>query len=270
MQKTRLASIIDGIWMCVILFLISMLIFRFYVQNLLMCSLLSIAFSIVVFLVFYRINKKRVIKRTLSQNEQKHARDCIFQLTLTDEKDQLLFIKKLIKNDFTTINIKKDYILAENSDKKELFFVNYIIPEIKRENIIRLFYNAKKEKVHKITIYHGNYNAEIKETIKMLNSIKFTLLTDDDLYDLMKQKNTFPTIIISEPKQKHPTIKEILRQVFMREKAKGYFITGAILLLASFFLPYNLYYTAFSFVCMVFAFLCLFLRRNNTLNITTH
>lgn len=250
MTKTTIFSKISNIvFLFLSIFCLFFLWSNFYIKNFsisLICSVIVIiTASIIYFTINYHLNKSRSQKNNKIKNIEH------FQTQLLYSSDEN------ISNLITTVynldvkNVIKNHIITKTSDYYFCF-----TRDITEFDIIEFIKNRETDD---ITIFAIN-NLKSYQTIE---NVKIKVITISEFFNQKNDKNIdLKSNIIVEKKAKI-RFKDIIRVVLCKERSKGYFGFGLLLIFSSLFTPYNIYYQV---VATLLIILSIFSRFNHYFN----
>ena len=237
MRRTKLALIIDNLFLTISLFAISFVWIRRITKNAFLSLIISISVSLIAFLLFLYFSTKRHSKQNSLFANKKFNDDCLKFLVYCDSKTYINFIEQLLSA--THIN---SYVF-----KTELFCV-YI--NLKHESTDKDF-----QKIINITNQIENKNLKIylitKSTSKSFDELianstfAFTPLPISILEKVMETKNFYP---INKENNQSTNKKKLISKYknrisnLSRKEFKNLFFTGISLLFISLITPYSFLY----------------------------
>ena len=258
MSKFKFINVLDFIFISAGILLIFFVWINFFIRNIFLSFLLSLFLSgVTIFIIIYLKNRK-TNKSNLKFNQQQSLAK--FKLAIQSSSSQKLIsiLKQLIPQN-CPVKIKQGNIYF-TSKEKECVFIPFYSQDLNDTLILNLIKNIN---LSNITIFCSNYSKEAKYISSIFNNKTINLVSLDELYVLTTQKkikvNT-ENIDLTKPKI---SIKEILINSIKKDKAKGYFISGLVLLFTSIIIPYKIYYVIFSSILILLSIICKFKPEKN-------
>lgn len=251
MSKFRFINIVDTFFISLATMLIIFVWLQFFIKNVLISLTLSILISLAIIYVTHRINQK---KHTRYLNTESRNTELLkFKLAIQTLPNTKLIslIKKLIPSKYITKTVNGD-IFAEKDG------CTHILTTILNDKLSeqKLLETIKDKQSDHLTIFCLSFNNEIISICKMFKNKHINLINLEQLYEIFTQNNiSIDTSNIDISKHKI-TLIEILKNIVSRNKSKGYFISGIVLLFTSLIIPYKLYYVVFSSILFILSIIC--------------
>lgn len=253
MSKFKFVNIVDTLFLSVVTFFITFAWIQFFIKNLIL-SLICSAFitGAILFIILWFKSKKTINNQHLSEQSHnlalfKIAIQTMSNLKLTTTLKKLLprtYQPKSCKGDINFIKDGTLYLITCCFDEK--------LTETKLLEIIKL------KNASNIIIICSNLNSDIEVISKAFKNKTIELISLDQLFKIFNQKNiSINTSHIDLSKHK-VTLKQIFKNSLSRNKSKGYFISGLVLLFTSLIIPYKIYYVVFSSILFVLSIICRF------------
>ncbi len=270
MEKLKLSKITDFIFKVVLIFLISFVWLRFYLNSLYVTLLCSIFITAILTYLLQQKNYKQQSIKNLKKEELKKIDEYTIQLLLSTKKEQLAFFSNLISKEKQT-QIKNDCIIFTSNKQKTALIPMFNSREITIDDITLVFKKIKGLNLKKIIVVANSFNANAIDFGDKIENIEFCFLNKVDCYThLFKKYDYYPKITIKVGHKSKVTKKLLLQTAFNRRKTKSYIFSGLILFLASFVIPYNIYYVTFSsllFLMALFSYFNVFFNKPEPKNI---
>lgn len=258
MSKFKFVNILDLVFISVGILLIFFAWINFFIRNIflaLLCSALLSGLTVAI-ITYFKIKKtnKAILQFTHQQALEKFK----FAIQSASSQKLISILKQLIPKN-CPIKIKQGNIFF-TSDEKENVFIPFYSQDLNDNLLLNLIKNIN---VSNITIFCSNYSKEAKYISSIFNNKTITLISLDELYKLTIQKKIkvdTENINLSKPKI---SVKDILKNSIKKDKSKGYFISGLVLLFTSLIIPYKIYYVIFSSILILLSIICKFKPANN-------
>ena len=156
----------------------------------------------------------------------------------------------------------KDCIVAIIDRKKVCFVPTYKPTNCNQNDVVKCIAIAVLHKADKLVVLSNTFDNTSTKYVQQIHSIEIELSDLDTTYSTLLYSQELPQcpITVSEVKLSY---KDILRITFDKQRTKGYFISGLILIVSSLFVPYNIYYVISGSLLMLFALICSIKKRAN-------
>lgn len=253
MSKFRFVNIIDTLFFSVVTFFIIFAWIQFFLKNLFLALFLSAFVSFgLLFIVRWFKNRKHL---TLQQRANNSASFKRFKLAIQIASHTQLvnIIKKILPANCTIKSHFGDVVYEKNNVSHIITFLfDNELTESKLLDII------KTKRFKHIIIICSNINTNSQNVAKVFKNKRIDLLSLEQLFDLCNENGiTIDTSYINIEKSKI-TLKEIFKNSLSRNKSKGYFISGLVLLFTSIIIPFKIYYVVFSTILFILSAVCRF------------
>lgn len=251
MSRFKFINILDTIFISVAIFLIVFAWLQFFIKNLILSLFAS---TIVAIAIIMLIRWVKTRKYNNHQNKLKNASNLIcFKLAIQTMPNTKLcmLIKKLIPSKYIPrINKGDIHYVKDNISHTFTFYYSGQLDEAKLLDLI------KTKPCTNLSIFCTSYSQDIKTIANAFKNKNISLISLEQLYDIFNNKNiSIDTSHIDINKHKI-SIKEILKNSISRNKSKGYFISGLVLLFTSIIIPYKIYYVIFSSILLTLSLIC--------------
>lgn len=248
----KIIQIIDIGFQTFILFLLSFIWCRYYINSLTLSFFASLCLlAIILFIMIKRKNKQKA-KYNITKEDNKKA-NILNNYILFNEKNAVLhYISTLFD-----AQMQNNYILKD----KDLYYINFSNKPFNKDNLIELLQDINFNNFTSIKIISNSFSKDIYHFTKSLENLKIDLI---DLIQLVKTypqidyENLKPQILIKENAKLN--LKDFLYLFIEHKNAKGYFFSAIIILIMSLVVPQKIYYYIFSSILLVLAFFCSFFR----------
>lgn len=247
MSRFKLINILDTIFVCISLFLIVFALIQFFVGNFLLSFALSIVVSFSIIFIYRYAKNKISGKKQLKAKEKQDTEIYYYNFALLNKSKQLNLIKQFIPSSKNPI-IKSSHLECNG----KIILYSPTLKDMDKCSFIELIkdhLNNKKE----IVTFAYNYSNEVKELANNLDK-KIILLDKNNFYLMCKNnKIIFKNKINNNEKIK---IKDIFANFFNKKHSKGFFLSGFVLILTSFIIPFKNYYLFFGIILLIFSIIC--------------
>lgn len=235
---------------CFLIFLILFIWLRYLFNSLWLSLLIAFAVTLFVELISIFIKKKKGDKTNLKIKEKEEAEMMFF--SLSNDTDYMEFFSKLVKSRHSSTLKYKRYIYITHQDNTRVVLYPHLkYQTLNIDDIVSIIGSIKKN-IDRLVIVCNDYNKDILNYTYNYD-FEIVLLDKYQTYqNLYKEYDFYPIITINKKASKQ-TFKDFLSMTFNKNKAKGYLISALALLVASFFVRYNLYYNIFATILLIFA-----------------
>ena len=248
MKKNLITKRIDYLFLYTILFLISFIVFNYFVTSRMVCFLLSFLTAYTIYLAITRIANKRKNHALIIRQDTKNI-DALRKVLISNGTEftfnylKSVFNGKIVDNTIETTT--------------QIFYVNLSKPILNIydfNNICSTLTTCPKQKF----VIAESIDNELSTALSNLKE-KITIITYKELYfEYIKDKFALPNPIYEEKAPTKNTLGRIAKIAFARNKAKGYFVNGILIFAFSFIYPFKNYYLIFSLGLFILALTCLF------------
>ena len=257
MSKFKFINILDLIFITIASFLLVFAWVQFFLRNLIFSLLIS-AIITSSMLITIKLIKSKHLSRL--QNKTRLEADILkFKLTIQTLPSTKFaqLIKKLIPQRLNPHIQKGDIIFTSNNTSTICTYSDEL-------NVSILLKIIKEKLSDSLIIFCPDYSEDVKHISTSFQNKSIKLVKLDELYPIFNQHNIqIDTSNINLHKCKL-TLKEIALNAISRDKSKGYFISGLILLFTSIIIPYRIYYVIFSTILLGLSIICRFRTKPKT------
>lgn len=242
----RLPLISDVIFAFLASFLTAACVFRYILESLPVCLLLSAVVATAISILTYLWLRAARERKFLAAKDEALKETLMLHLTLdTPENNRRLF-SRLLKAEENIVERKSGGLLIGDT----LIFLLFSMQPVSADEIAKI---VKKAHEGPKTVYCNTLSPEAKA---LCDSFHIDYVEGRTLYLRLKEENLLPKKYICGEKRRL-TLGERLNLKLRKSLATPYFLSGAALFLLSFFTPYRLYYLISAGVLL---FLSLFVR----------
>lgn len=239
-------------------FIISYIWLSFYLDDNVFSLILSLSISLTAETITFLISRKQTNKKHLKTTQINDAEKMF--LSLVSDENAIKFFYNLFLTRHKFVYLKKDCLIIENQEKKKILIYPFL--KINNLEIDDIFFIIKSYHADQIIILCNDFAPSCKQ-YKFEKEI--TLLNKYDTYtNIYKEYDFYPEIKKTSQTTPSFSFKTLVKTIFNKSKAKGYIISGFILLISSIYVPYNLYYKIIASILFVFAIICIITPSNNT------
>lgn len=251
MSKFKFVNIIDTIFLSFATFLIIFAWVQFFVKNLLLSLFISAILAIATILTirFFK-NKKYLAKQSEIANSANLIRFKLAIQTLPNTKLATI-IKNLIPAKYFAKSVKGDIVFNKQDNVHAFTF--YYSAQLTDTKLLELI---KTKKCDRLVVFCSSFNQDAKLISSAFKDKKIELVDLEQLYHIFNKHNIHIDTTNIDLNKSKISILDILKNSISRNKSKGYFLSGLILLFTSIIIPYKIYYVIFSSILFLLSLLC--------------
>ena len=251
MSKFKFVNIVDLVFITICTFILMFAWVQFFVKSLFLSLFVSVllTFTLMIVVRVFKSRKYDAQQLILSNNTNLIKFKLAIQTMPTLSLARI--IKQLIPTEYNPKISKNTITFVKNGSTYT--FVLYYSNELNENNILEIL---KTTNCNNIVVFCSSYGKQVKEISTSFNNISVELISLEQLYEIFNKNNiniSTDNIVLNQPKS---TLKQILKRCISREKSKGYFISGLILLISSILVPYKIYYLVFSSILIILSLAC--------------
>ncbi len=254
MNKLKLSTVGDGIFIYLVCFFISYAFIKSKVVSIASATILSSMISaILTFAFIYYLSKKDRLKSNIA-NKNQLLKAFNTHLYLLPDKE----IVKLISNYLIKIGVAFEVKNSNFYFYRKTILQFHFTPDKTTLSTCINFYK-KTPKNYNLVILSCEYDDSVKEFFSDFERIK--LYTSNDLYTALENENLLPTLQL--PKKDKLTLNSLIGVFLQRKNVKKFFLWGVLLMLFSTVTYYKLFYLILgtSFL-LLSAYLKFFIKQN--------
>lgn len=261
MKNISLFIIIDNLFKFILLFTFNLIWCSYFFKPFLLSCLISFFATTLFLFIINLFNKKKKNKKQSSLKEEQRMQDIKNTFMFLSTAEVVDFYYNLAQTKHKCLKFAK-YIKVVSCPMPIILYPFYKATPLLDDDFLQIFKQLKGQKIKKLIIVTNTYNAN-----SVLNfDLGFDVLVLDykqTYYNLLKEYEFYPEIIIKNKNKLKNNFKQILCLSLNKKKTKGYFISALLIFFASFFVSFKIYYLIFSNFLM---FLALFSWFNPTFN----
>ncbi len=252
MKKKLLPIILDTAFVFIATLSACFAVFRFYIDKLWLCALLSSALAALSAAVFRHLSYKKSVKYSLKREDEERKDAVLNSLCLMSETELSEYFCSLLGKMQLPHAAQEDgsIILTESNTAVYFYFT---FSKTYAGRVIEFY--KQTQKACKTLVIGREFSEEVRAlTARFCGRIE--LLDGTGLYLTMKRFELFPPIKeeLKEVKQK----LNLPKTVFNKKRARQYFLYGLTLEFFSFFAFYPIYYVLMGTALILFAIVCYF------------
>ncbi len=252
MSKFKLVNILDTIFVCLAVFLIVFAWVQFFVKQFALSLFISLLLAGCIIFIIHLLKSKKRIKYQLKQKQNEDFIKFKLAIQTLPNPRLISYIKKLIPESYNPKTIKGDLVFVQNNT--EHLFTFYYASQLTESKLLDLI---KTKKTHNLTIFCSSCDKSIVPIAYAFKTIKIGIIDLEQLYEIFANNNILLDTSHIDLTKTKLSFKDILKNSLSRSHAKGYFISGIILLFTSLIIPFKLYYILFSSTLFILTILCL-------------
>ena len=254
MIKSKFASIIDSLFLSFIIFVILNFWLTKFLKKSILAIIISSVTSLIFLCVFLFVSVKNYNKTKITLNENKLLEKCKTALIYSGENFCDEFYKKLLSA------IKISSSVYEN---EKIYFYIKFYSSLDSNDFITANNFFMQNKNNKKLIFLCSEKTEDFTKILKSSPIKYDIFLFEDLFLIMKKKNTYPienNNANKKTKINGEKLKKFLTEILKNIHFKNTFLTGLSLVVLSVFVPFSLYYLTFGSILLIISFISLFMK----------
>ena len=258
MSKFKFINVVDTFFIALAIMLIVFAWLQFFIKNIAISIMLSAVTSLAIMFFIRHVKSKKQIKYI--SNESKNTEILKFKLAIQTLPNNKLvaLIKQLVPTQYETKTLKDGISFVKDGYSHTITF-NFD-GELTESNLLKII---KTNPSNHITICCLQFNNEVKYVCNSFKNKYINLINADQLYELFMRNNIYVDTSNIDLSKHKISVREIFKNAVLRNKSKGYFISGLVLLFTSLIIPYKIYYVVFSTILFALSLICRF-KPNNT------
>ena len=208
-------------------------------------------------LLFLLVRRKKKTDESLTKKQLNHLDEVMNQLAFSDIAFNIKFFAEAFGKTYEIMTYK-DYLTVTHREKTTIVF-----PFMR---LIKLTMADLSDMYASITTVHPNSPLlilTIEGAVKSAEDIavalaerQVTILTKTDIYKMLGELDSYPSIIIEIKKTDRKKIGKIFAEALSPKLSKRYLMIAGFMLLTSFFVPMSIYYIIFASFVAVLAIAC--------------
>lgn len=255
--KSTLAKIIDGFLLISLFYVISLSFLSKVKTSIIIRSLVALFLSIILFVLFLKLNKRLSYNKMVKASEQKNLDNFASLIKfMTPKQTTQLLLGAFKKCCDTTIENK--HIVVKNDGINYTVIHNFIEPEISLGFIFNSIESCKEKS--NIIIMANTFSSNAIRFKQTATNLFFLDIYDSFLF--LKNADCLPTK--SEPTAKHRLgIKKTLKNAFKRTNATKFLKLSLYLVAFSILVPFSSYYKSLAIFFAFIALVCMFAKKES-------
>lgn len=263
MSRFKLINIADTIFISIVTLLIVFAWIQFFVKNILLSLFISTFIAIGIILISRWLKTKKYNTQQAQYDKQNNL--TLFRLAVQSTPTSKLsnIIKKLIPTKYMPHILKGDIVLTKDNTKH--IFTFDFSSQLDESKLLEII---KSKNSDNITIFCSNFNQDTLLTSKAFKNKCIELINLEQLFNIFNSKNISIDTSYIDLNRHKITLREIFKNSISRNKSKGYFISGLVLLFTSLIIPYKIYYVVFSSILLLLSLICRLNKKSTSSNIS--
>ncbi len=265
MIKSKLAVIIDSLFISFIIFILLFFWVHKIIKNAFLSLFCSIFISLLAFFIIFKFLTKKFKLKNITFKEEKFEKECIYKLKYMESQSLINFYETLLNAKNVDKNMyKNDSTIFYISTKARLSEIDF--------NSAYDYYllTSKTQNTDFVLCFIGSSVTNEFTNLLENSPVKFNLFSEHDLYIIMKDKNFYPENInpntTPQKSKKFSTIKSKFSSSITRSHFKELFFSGISLILISIVIPFSSYYLIFGTILLILALVSLFIKNKSPTN----
>lgn len=262
MKNISLYVIVDNLFKFILLFLLNLIWCLYLIDDSTTAIVISILMSVFILLLTNKIGHKRKKNKINNLKRQQHVEDVRYTFLTMSNYELCNFFCNLVKTRHDC-KIENNSIVINTIGPPIILTFNFKYSNLTSDDILTIYKQHKTKKIKRLIILTNNIDSN---TISIINGLKLETMVLDykQTYAMLLEEYSFyPKIIPRKIKAKN-TFKQILAYSLNKKKTKGYLLSAIVILFASLFVRYKLYYTIFSTILITLAIFSYFNPSFNT------
>jgi len=248
-----ISKALDFVLSRAVIFALAFIWCRYYLKSLSTVILASAAITAgasLLLLLFSRPKKRRA---ALSKTERTQQENAINQLMYSTNRQNTEYFYKLLKNEHN-VTLLPECVLSENNGAKALIFARFRFAPALPDDVREIIAECRRYGAAQAVFFGSAFSEKAKDAALKVGSVDIAFMDAAETYAFLKRHGAVPENKVEMRQKGRKPLKAFFKSAFSRTKAKAYLWGAAIMLLCSFFVPYNLYYliSATAFLCFAF------------------
>ena len=234
-MKFSLSTIIDCAFSAFITFLLSLIIFNYFLEKGVAVTL-SITLGLIAGLFSFKILRKKHVSKELKKEEKQELENMLTQFNFSSDAETLDFFTKLFSAKGYLVEKKKGIIYFKNENVA--IFIKFGFLDVTKSDVVKFFNLLRKN--DKGYIIAEAFSLDVSSFISRFDNRLFAI-DGQKIYKYLKQENALPETKYSFFKEPPKGFK-LLKNLLYKDKAKNYLVFGLTFLVMSYFFPFKVYY----------------------------
>lgn len=254
-MKTRtLSKILDNLFLILGVFCLSFLWVRYYEHNVWLIVMFSSIATFVICSLVHLISSYKKRKNKIASDENKKISNLTSHFMFQTKLDTIKDFEKTLST--RSLSYKKIANFLIYNDV--LIYPIFYKIKVDSDSLLSIILELKSKKIvpKTLVICGQTFTADAKNLCDKFTEYNISLFDSKATYQtFFKPINFEINAVSSSPKKKKRKEKfwNLVCVAFNRQRFKGYFMSSIVLLIASYFMRYSLYYLITSSVLILFA-----------------
>lgn len=246
-------KVLNDIFLFVCILCIYFVWIQYFWRNFWQTMLLVIPTTIFTFWIIKVISNKKSDHKEQTLVDEKVV-ESSQQFLLAPKKDVFAFFKQILSQKYGEIKETAKGLEFTFNQERSLFIPVYNTLQLTDRDILPLLQN----KDYRIITACKSYSDEASDLANVFSN-RIELWDESKVYNkLLKPTESYPQLVQIEQKKLKRDYRKI---IFARQKAKPYFLSGIVILSASFFVRFNIYYVIMSSLLFFTSMYCLLYKK---------
>lgn len=261
MKITRLSKIFDFIFGTTFIFLTCFIWTRLFLHNTALILIFSFVLTFCICGLYYFINKKKLEKKNLTDNELKQANNISNYFLLCTKQEILKIFSNMLLPKYQSKQ-KSDYLIINDIAIRPLYYSTTITDK----EVLESYAKIKNTPIKKIVICCQNASASAEKIANIITEKEVIILNEFNSYKNLYKPLNFQAPKVEIKKKKRKKINDYFAVAFNKKRTKNYITISVIMLFGSLIMRYNLYYIISASFSIAFALYSHFNKRYNKQN----
>ena len=254
-MKTRLLSkILDNIFLMLSVFCVSFLWIRYREHNIWLILIFSSLITFFICTIFHMITLYKQKKNKISSDENKKVASLTNHLMFQTKQDTIKDFERALLS--RSLPYKKYANYLEYNDM--IIYPIFYKPSVDDSTVLSVILSLKSKRIipQTLVVCSKNFTTSAKQLCDNFSEYNIALYNEKTTYQVFFK----PVNIEFEPspqktakKSKKEKFWNLVSIAFNKQRFKGYFFSSIVLIIASYFMRYNLYYLITSSILILFA-----------------
>lgn len=249
-MRFSLTKIFQVLFRLLLIFSLIFIWARYYSNNLNFAIWVSIILTFCAEFFLQALKRARNKKQGIKQREEEDVDIAINRLIFNTKTQNLNFFFNLLKEQ-EKVTKHKNLLVVENQDSQKFAFVPmFSFSQLEADDLIEILQKVKSFKTDRVIICTKQASKQAKDLAKAHRTPVLILEKQSVYTKLLKAYNQFPPeddwLSKNAFTQNRITLKDIAKNAISPNKTKSYFFSSLVLLVATYFVPYNIYYLIFA------------------------
>ncbi len=258
-MKTKFSYFSDVIFLTFITFLLSLVIFNFFIPHP-YSIIYSALLSALALILFFAKSTAKQKQARIKKQAKKELDELMIELNFSARAEQNAIIEKALKNAGFSVEKKRGVLFLK--DKNAIVLCRFSFNKVSKADIVRA-YNLINS-AQKAYILAQSFEQEITSFAERFDG-RVILLGQEKVYKLIKDNDAIPKSYKYKDFAERK-VKINLKNLLDRKKAKTFFFFGLLFLLFSYVSPLKLYYIICGCLFLIYSLILKLVGKDMNLN----